>query len=111
MFEKDLRMTELLDRYGAVLGDRPRVLLEEYYNEDLSLGEIAAEVGITRQGVRESIKKAEEELLFLEARLQLAARGARVRAAGEKALSLAGNDAALTAAVRELLRAAGEEPE
>ena len=66
MFEKNLQLSFLLDQYGTVLGERHRMMLDYYYNQDLSLGEIAAEVGISRQGVRDSIKKAEEELLFLE---------------------------------------------
>ena len=56
---------EILDQYGAVLGERHSTLLDYYYNQDLSLAEIAAEVGISRQGVRDSINKAEEELFFL----------------------------------------------
>ena len=45
-----------------------------YYNEDLSLAEIAQEIGISRQGVHETIKKTEEELLFYEEKLGLAKR-------------------------------------
>ena len=45
MFEKNLAVAELLDSYAAVLTDRHRELLDLYYNQDLSLGEIAAEVG------------------------------------------------------------------
>ena len=71
MFEKNLAVSDLLDRYGAVLSERHRELLDFYYNQDLSLGEIAAEVGISRQGVRDGIKKAEEELFYLERGLHL----------------------------------------
>lgn len=110
MFEKDLRMAPLLDIYGALLDERPRLLLELYYNRDLSLSEIADEVGISRQGVRERIKKAEEELAFFEARLSLFKREQEVRAAGGRLLELAGGDPALAAAVTALLHAAlGEE--
>ncbi len=45
-----------------------------YYNDDLSLGEIAANEGITRQGVRDSIKRAETQLLELESQLGLVRR-------------------------------------
>ena len=71
MFEKNLRLACLLDFYGEVLSERKQSVLSLYYNEDLSLAEIAEEIGISRQGVRELIKKAEEELLFFEEKLGL----------------------------------------
>lgn len=74
MFEKNMRIGFLLDFYGEVLSERKRTVLDYYYNDDLSLGEIAAEIGISRQGVRELIKKAEEELCFYEEKLGLAGR-------------------------------------
>ncbi len=74
MFEKDLTISFLLDFYGDVLSDRKRTVLDYYYNDDLSLAEIADEIGISRQGVRELIKKAEEELHFYEEKLGLAKR-------------------------------------
>ena len=66
MFEKDLRMAPLLDIYGALLDERPRLLLELYYNRDLSLSEIADEVGISRQGVRDVIVRAENYMTEIE---------------------------------------------
>lgn len=74
MFEKDLMIGVLLDFYGELLTERKRLVLDMYYNEDLSLGEIASEIGISRQGVRDNIKKAQDELLFYESRLGLAKR-------------------------------------
>ncbi len=71
MFEKNLRLASLLDFYGEVLSQRKQEVLSLYYNEDLSLAEIADEIGISRQGVRDLIKKAEEELIFLEDKLGL----------------------------------------
>lgn len=71
MFEKNLKLACLLDFYGEVLSERKQSVLSLYYNEDLSLAEIAAEIGISRQGVRDLIKKAEDELLFLEEKLGL----------------------------------------
>ena len=56
---KDLRITFLLDFYGDMLTEKQREVVECYYNEDLSLAEIAEEKGITRQGVRDGIKRAE----------------------------------------------------
>lgn len=85
MFEKDLSIAYLLDFYGDVLSERKREVLDDYYNSDLSLAEIAGNLGISRQGVREMIKKAEKELLFYEEKLQLAT---RFRKAGEHAATL-----------------------
>jgi predicted DNA-binding protein YlxM (UPF0122 family) len=72
MFEKDLKIGFLLDFYGDILSERRRTVLDYYYNDDLSLAEIADEIGISRQGVRDLIKKAEEELYFYEDKLGLA---------------------------------------
>ena len=58
MFEKDLKKAYLLDFYGDVLTERKKEVLDMYYNEDLYLAEIAEQIGISRQGVRDLIKKA-----------------------------------------------------
>ena len=71
MFEKNLELGYLLDFYGELLSDRKRSVMDMYYNEDLSLAEIASEIGITRQGARDLIKKSEDELLFFEEKLGL----------------------------------------
>ena len=71
MFEKNLNIGYLLDFYGELLSERKRSVMDMYYNEDLSLAEISAEIGITRQGTRDIIKKTEEELLFFEEKLGL----------------------------------------
>ncbi|MBQ7333570.1 MAG: DNA-binding protein [Clostridia bacterium] len=72
MFEKNLNVGYLLDFYGELLPERKRSVLEMYYNEDYSLAEIALEIGISRQGVRNIIKKSETELFFYEEKLGLA---------------------------------------
>lgn len=64
----------LVDLYGQVLSERKRELLDYYYNEDYSLAEIAEITGISRQGIRESVKKSEAELRELDASLQLVKR-------------------------------------
>lgn len=76
---KDLRITVLFDFYGDMLTDKQKEVIDLYYNEDLSLGEIASDSGITRQGVRDSIKRAEASLLELEERLGLARRFVEMR--------------------------------
>lgn len=60
------RMAMLFDFYGDVLTDRQKEFYDLYYNEDLSLGEIAENYGITRQGVRDVIVRAEAVLTELE---------------------------------------------
>lgn len=84
MFEKNLGMGFLLDFYGQMLTDRKRTVMNMYYNEDLSLSEISEEIGISRQGVRELIKKSENELSDLEESLKLASRFLQLRASAEK---------------------------
>ena len=71
---KNMEIAFLVDFYGDMLTDKQRDVVELYYNEDLSLAEIAAHSGITRQGVRDSIKRGEAVLLEMEERLGLAKR-------------------------------------
>lgn len=66
---KNLEISDLLDFYGSMLTEKQREVIEYYYNDDLSLSEIAENEGITRQGVRDSIKRAEGQLLDMEQRL------------------------------------------
>ena len=72
MFEKNMRYGFLLDAYGEVIDEHSRAVMTAYYEDDLSLSEIAEGENISRQGVRHFIKKGEEKLLFLEERLMLA---------------------------------------
>ncbi len=65
-------MSYLLDFYGDAIAQKHREILSQYYEEDLSLSEIAANFGISRQGARHLIKKGEEQLLFFEETLGLA---------------------------------------
>ena len=71
---KNLEISYLLDFYGEVLTEKQRDVMEQYYNDDLSLAEIADNFGITRQGVRDSIKRGESILLELEQKVGFAAR-------------------------------------
>ncbi|MBO4383777.1 MAG: YlxM family DNA-binding protein [Clostridia bacterium] len=73
------QITLLLDFYGSMLTERQKSFLEYYYEDDLSLAEIAENEGITRQGVRDAIKRAEGQLFQMEERLGLAKRFAEVR--------------------------------
>lgn len=71
---KDLELSYLLDFYGKVLTEKQRDVMEQYYNDDLSLSEIGENFGITRQGVRDSIKRGESVLLDLEEKVGFASR-------------------------------------
>lgn len=63
---KDLKYSTLLDIYGGMLTDKQREMMDYYYNDDLSLSEIADNCGISHQGVRDAIKRGEESLNELE---------------------------------------------
>ena len=67
--EKNIEISLLLDFYGGLLKNDAAEMTDLYYNEDLSLSEIADQSGITRQGVRDRIKRSEQSLLELEEKL------------------------------------------
>ncbi len=81
MFEKNMKLSYLLDFYGEVLDEHTREIMRAYYNDDLSLSEIAEDEGISRQGIHHIVKKGEEQLLFLEDRLALAEQNLEVKRA------------------------------
>ena len=66
MKNQTYRMTMLFDFYGEILTERQKELFDLYYNEDLSLAEIAENCGISRQGVRDGIVRAENAMSELE---------------------------------------------
>lgn len=73
--ERSLDLVILLDIYGELLANSQRQALDMRYNADLSLAEIAEEMGgITRQSVLYSIKKGEQRLFELEEKLGFAKR-------------------------------------
>lgn len=76
---KDLGVVLLTDYYGEMLTENQRKFLDYYYNDDLSLAEIAENEGITRQGVRDAIKRAEAQLFEMESKLGFAARSRKIR--------------------------------
>jgi predicted DNA-binding protein YlxM (UPF0122 family) len=109
-----LQMTMLLDFYGELLTEKQREYYDLYHNEDLSLSEIAENVGITRQGVHDIIVRAENTLLETERKTGLIKRFSELQAELSKALALAEeirkqaeneNTAALASQLVELLAA------
>ena len=73
--------------YGGLLTEKQRRILSLHCEEDLSLGEIAAEVGISRQAVHETITRAAARLNGMESSLGVAARFRRMESGLEEALA------------------------
>ena len=69
--EKNVQIGILLDIYWKLLTEKQRKLLEDYYNNDLSLSEIAENEKITRQAVRDNLKKGENNLFEYEEKLEM----------------------------------------
>ena len=69
--EKNIEVSLLLDFYGELLKPAVRQTIDLYYNDDLSLAEVAQQCGITRQGVRDSVKRGEAQLFAYEEKLGL----------------------------------------
>ncbi len=79
MKDSAFHMTMLYDFYGDLLTDRQKEFYDLYYNEDYSLAEIAENVGITRQGVRDVLVRAEAILSEMEEKTGIVARFLEVR--------------------------------
>ena len=67
--EKKVEISILWQIYGKMLTEKQNEYIDYYYNKDLSLSEIAENSGITRQAVRDIIKKGERKLFELEEKL------------------------------------------
>lgn len=91
MKNQTYRMTMLFDFYGDILTPRQRELFDLYYNEDLSLAEIAENYGISRQGVRDVIVRAENAMTELEDKTGLVHRFLKMQQHVESILTAANN--------------------
>ena len=69
--EEKVKISMLLEIYGKLLTEKQSQMLEDYYIHDLSLSEIAENQDITRQAVRDNIKKGENKLFELEEKLSI----------------------------------------
>lgn len=71
MYDKLVQITLLFDFYGQLLTDKQMEIVDMYYNNDLSLGEISEQQAISRQGVYDTLKRAEKTLNEYEEKLGL----------------------------------------
>ena len=69
--EDRFKMSMLMDLYGTLLTDKQRDILNLYYNDDLSLAEIAENMDTSRQAVFDIIKRCHKMLLEYESKLNL----------------------------------------
>ncbi len=82
--EKNVEIGILLDIYGAMLTEKQEDILDLYYNNNLSLAEIAETVGITRQAVRDSIVKGEKKLFRIRRKTRNYEKGTKTRKTNTK---------------------------
>lgn len=105
-----LEMTLLFDYYGELLTERQKLCFDMRYNQDLSLGEIAGELQVSRQGVHDNLSRAEALLRNMEEKTGCVSRdlncrkaAGRIRKAAE-ALAKA-EDAEISALAAEIITA------
>lgn len=77
--DKNVKIGILLDIYGELLTEKQRDILDLYYNNNLSLAEVAEEIGITRQAVRDSIVKGENKLFRIRRKTRNYEKGTKTR--------------------------------
>lgn len=77
MLERTNRVNTLFDFYGSLLTGKQQSILGMYYQDNYSLGEIAAELEVSRQAIYEHLKRAEQALADYESKLGLAGQYAR----------------------------------
>lgn len=74
MYDKLVQIALLFDFYGQLLTEKQQEIVDMYYNNDLSLGEISEQQDISRQGVYDTLKRAEKTLFEYEEKLGLVER-------------------------------------
>ena|GEM_PF-707962 len=89
--EHFVRMGWLLTQYGGCLTENQRDLMNLHFGQDLSLSEIAQDRGISRQGVADTLRRAELTLEKLETQLGLAARARQIEQLAQTALDKLGD--------------------
>lgn len=99
--EKNIKISMLLEIYGNLLTERQSDIADLYYNQNLSLSEIADEINITRQAVRKSLVEAEKNLFEYEEKLGFLEKSIQRRNKIDKILTLI-NDDKLVKLIEEL---------
>ncbi|TDO89396.1 hypothetical protein DFR79_11159 [Halanaerobium saccharolyticum] len=79
MLKKTIKITMLFDFYGSMLTEKQQQIIKSYFYNDLSLAEIADNIGISRQGVYDHLHRSEESLENYEAKLGLLKKYNRIR--------------------------------
>ena len=107
-----LELVLLYDYYGNLLTARQQECFEMRYYQDLSLGEIGEELGISRQGVHDNLSRPEAQLRNMEQKTGCVRRDQACRAAAQTILAAARklsnhSDTAVSALAREIISAAG----
>lgn len=82
--ESKIRQAYLYDFYGELLNEHQRAVFEDFVFNDLSLGEIAGERGISRQAVHDLVKRSTKKLEGYEHKLHLLARFLKLRGKAER---------------------------
>ncbi|MBR5295208.1 MAG: DNA-binding protein [Clostridia bacterium] len=103
MFEKDLSLSLLYDLYSPLLSEKKREVFEGYYLSDLSLAEIAADTGTTRQAVRDLIARTSAELSSYEEKLGLLEKRKRLVVLSQKLENKEGDQKEILDEIREIL--------
>ena len=108
-----LEMTLLFDYYGELLTPRQRLCLDMRYNQDMSLGEIAEELSISRQGVHDNLSRAEALLMNMEEKTGCVRRDLQCRKAAREIMAAAEKlakheDHIVSKLADQILSAAGE---
>lgn len=85
---KRVRFGELYDTYGTLLTPKQQKIMEGYFYDDLSLGEIAENAGISRQAVYDLLKRVEKSLEKYESKLRILQQKEKSRSRLQKALAL-----------------------
>ena len=102
MLEKMNQINELYDIYKTLLTDKQREYIELYYHEDLSLSEIADEVGVSRNAVHDNIRRTEKLLVGYEEKLGIYEKARKGRMIYDKIKAYT-NDATVLELAQQLL--------
>ena len=101
MLEKMNQINELYDIYQTLLTDKQQAYIELYYHEDLSLAEIADEVGVSRNAVHDNIRRTEKLLIGYEEKLKIYEKDSKRRAFYDK-IKACTTDSTVLALVEQL---------